>query len=543
MGEFVASETGLTWRGKGQTLEITGWGPDSLRVRATPNRTFAAAPSALVSDQGTAARVETRDGGAVVRSGMLEARVSPYGRIRFFREGSAEAILEETDWTPWAPPLHPEAREFRAVGGDLYHVEARFGASAGERFYGLGQHKHGLLDQKGAVIDLVQRNAEVCIPFLVSSRGYGVLWNHPGVGRVELGANVTRWVANGSRQVDYLVVTGASFAAIMERYADATGHAPPLPAWAAGFWQSKLRYSSQEELLGVAREFRRRDLPLAVIVVDFFHWTRHGEWKWDPVRWPDPAAMVRELDALGVRVMVSIWPTVNPRAATAAEMRERGLLVGTERGSDLLYPFMEIGEKRPTSLHYYDSTNPEARAYIWNRVKSSYHDKGISAYWLDACEPEMHPTDPENLRFHAGAGVEVACLYPWAHQQAFYQGMRAAGRQDVLNLSRSAWAGSQRWGAAVWSGDIRSDWASLRAQVRAGLNMGMSGIPWWTTDIGGFYGGNIEDPAFRELLIRWFQWGVFCPLFRLHGSRDPVQAEVAGCTDCPPSGAANEPWS
>ncbi len=540
MGSFRTTENGLEWRENGQLLEVTGWGRDAIRVRATRNHGFGDLPQALVAEKGTRSETRIEAGCATLTSGTLEARISGYGRIRFFRSGGAEPILEETDWMPGALPLFPAAREFMARGGELFRIEARFAAREGERFYGLGQHKHGLLDQKGAVIELIQRNAEVSIPFLLSSRRYGMLWNNPGIGRVELASNGTRWVAEGSRQMDYVVFGGDSFAAIMESYADATGHAPALPEWAAGFWQSKLRYTSQDELLSVAREYKRRGLPLSVIVVDFFHWTKQGEWEWDPVKWPDPAAMARELDSMGVRLMVSIWPSVNPRASTAAEMRERGFLVGTAHGSDLLYPFMETGEQRPTHLHYYDPTNPEARAFLWNKVKKSYHDKGVALYWLDACEPEIYPVEPENLRLHAGAGVEVACIYPFMHQKAFYDGMRAEGRRDIINLCRSAWAGSQRFGAAVWSGDIRSDWGSLRAQVRAGLNMGMSGIPWWTTDIGGFFGGNIHDPGFRELLVRWFQWALFCPLFRLHGSRDPLPPG-SGEADSPPAAQTMSP--
>src|SRR5512137_1077381 len=164
---------------------------------------------------------------------------------------------------------------------------------------------------------------------------------------------------------------------------------------------------------------------------------------------------------MGVKLMVSVWPTVNPRASTAAEMRERGMLVRTDRGSDLLFPFVEAGERGAVHVHYYDPFNPEARAYLWQRVKESYFDKGIALFWLDACEPEIRPVDHGNLRFHEGAGAELACLYPFRHQQALFEGMRAAGRTDVLNLCRSAWAGSQRFGAAVWSGDIHSTWGML----------------------------------------------------------------------------------
>ena len=177
--------------------------------------------------------------------------------------------------------------------------------------YGLGQHQHGRLDQKGCVIELIQRNTEVSIPFLLSSRGYGFLWNNPAVGRVELGYNATRWVAEAAPQIDYWITTGNTPADILSNYAEVTGHAPEFPEWASGFWQSKLRYASQEELESVAREYRQRNLPLSVIVIDFFHWTRQGEWQFDPKYWPDPAGMVKKLENLGVKVMVSVWPTVS----------------------------------------------------------------------------------------------------------------------------------------------------------------------------------------------------------------------------------------
>lgn len=187
---------------------------------------------------------------------------------------------------------------FKNSSGDHFRAEARFKAYDDERFYGLGQHQHGLLDQKGCVIDLIQRNTEVPIPFLYSSRGYGFLWNNPGIGRVELGTSETRWVADSTRQLDYWVTAGSPMQ-VMERYADATGYPPMMPEWAAGFWQCKLRYRTQEELLEVAREYRRRGLPLSVIVVDFFHWTLMGEWRFDPEARPDPAGMVEELDEMG----------------------------------------------------------------------------------------------------------------------------------------------------------------------------------------------------------------------------------------------------
>jgi alpha-D-xyloside xylohydrolase len=187
---------------------------------------------------------------------------------------------------------------------------------------------------------------------------------------------------------------------------------------------------------------------------------------------------------------------------------------------------------------FYDATDPQAREFIWSRVRRNYHDLGIKVWWLDACEPEIRPGHHANLRFHAGPGAEVANLYPVEHARAFYEGMLGVGDDEVVSLCRSGWAGSQRYGAALWSGDIPATFASLRTQIRAGLNVGLSGIPWWTTDIGGFHGGDPDSPAYRELIVRWFQYGAFCPLFRLHGFRLPKKPLGPEMT-----GGPNEVWS
>jgi len=420
----------------------------------------------------------------------------------------------------------------------MHRFEVGFEARDGERFYGLGQHQHGRLDQKGAVVELIQRNTEVSIPFLLSSRCYGFLWNHPGIGRVELGTTATRWVAEATRQWDYWITAADEPAAVIRAYGEAVGRAPMLPGWASGFWQCKLRYKTQDELLNVAREYKRRGLPLSVIVIDYFHWTRQGDWKFDPAEWPDPAAMVAELDELGVKLMVSIWPTVNPASENYAEMADLGLLVTNEHGLGLQLASWDRGSAIRVPMSFYDATSPRARDYIWSKVRDNYLKYGIKTWWLDACEPELVPEQPDNLRYHLGPGLAVGNAYPMLHARGFYEGMQAEGEREIVLLCRSAWAGSQRYGALVWSGDIDSTFEDLRRQIPAGLNIGLSGIPWWTTDIGGFKNGDINSPSFRELIVRWFQFGVFCPVFRLHGIRQP--GTMVGSEQ---TGAANEVWS
>jgi alpha-D-xyloside xylohydrolase len=328
-------------------------------------------------------------------------------------------------------------------------------------------------------------------------------------------------------------------AEILTNYADATGRAPTFPRWAAGLWQSRLRYRSQDELLEVAREHARRGIPVSVIVIDYFHWPHLGDWRFDEEAWPDPAAMVKELAALGMRVMVSVWPSVNPLSDDYADMRDAGLLVGTESGVPFHHAFSDAGfQGQALGVAFYDPTEPRARDYLWSKLRDNYAAYGIDIFWLDACEPEIFPEQHSNLLYAAGPGREVANLYPREHARGVYEHMRADGYAEVISVVRSAWAGSQRYGAALWSGDIPPTFESLAVQVPAGLNAALSGIPWWTTDIGGFAGGDPTSEEYRELVIRWFQYAVFCPLLRMHGHRLPHIGNGAGHT-----GGPNELWS
>ncbi len=542
MTTFLPSQYGFTVHAGQEVLQVEAWGQDSARVRSTLGRAVADTPgSALIGSATAPSKVEISERRARLYTGNLTVEVLDRTDgsflefpplVRFFRSDGQELFSEQVPHF-----TSPPQRRYRTGPGGLYRCELTFDAIHGERIYGLGQHQHGLLDQKGVALDLIQRNTEVCIPFTLSNRGYGFLWNMPGTGSVELATNRTRWVAHAARQIDYWVTAAPTPAEIVGRYSRETGLPPMLPEWASGFWQCKLRYRTQDELLQVAREHKARGLPLSVIVIDYFHWSRQGEWRFDPAEWPDPQAMVDELRDLGIELMVSIWPTVNPESTNYAEMARRGLLVGNIRGLPLHLPFWDKGTEGQVFVSFYDATNPEARSYIWDKITEGYRRYGIRSFWLDACEPEMRPEDPESNLLHQGLGCEVQSIYPREHARGFFEGLQNQGEEGIL-LCRSAWAGSQRYGAAVWSGDIDSTFEALAAQIPAGLNIGISGIPWWTTDIGGFKGGDVSTPYFQELIIRWFQFGVFCPLFRLHGVREPAPLVGSGQT-----GGPNEVWS
>ncbi|WP_374700533.1 glycoside hydrolase family 31 protein [Microbacterium azadirachtae] len=521
---------------RGETLRIEPWGPDAIRVRSTRRGTIDQTRLGGLEHQQpprTEAVVRADGNGMVLENGQLRVRVDARGDLTFTSAIGDRILLAEDPRTLASTPPRYRRRE-----GGATRLDVRFAASEGERFFGLGQQQHGLLDQKGAVIDLIQHNSNVTIPFLLSNRGYGFLWNDPSPGRVELGRNRTQWSAQNSDQLDYIVIAGATPTDILERYTDLVGRAPRFPDWASGFFQSRLRYASQEEVLAVAREHIGRGLPLASIVIDYFHWNFFGDWSFDRALWPDPAAMVAELRDLGVQPIVSVWPAVNENSANFRTMDRSGFLMTRSEGLGVAARFLDTGQDGPAFLHFYDPSNPEARAFVWDAVTRGYREHGIESFWLDACEPEIVPQEPSQWEYAAGRADAVGNLYPHWNALTFSDGMTGDNPRDALNLTRSAWHGTQRYGVALWSGDVPSTFAALRAQIPAGINAGLSGIAWWCSDIGGFHGDESNDSDYlRELVARWLQFGVFSPIMRLHGHRVPdVPGELK-------HGAPNEVWS
>ena len=536
-----------------ELLCIEPWGPDAFRVRATERAGFLnddTRQALLPADPVPFDVREEEDGTWRIVNGNLSCEISPSGSLTF-RDASGKVLLSEYERTrdmyagghaKFNSALEIYPRKFVSIPGtDNYRLAVRFEPADGEKIYGLGQYQQPYLDMKGCTLELAHRNSQASVPFALSSLGYGFLWNNPGIGRVTFGKNVTVWEADSTKEMDYWIGAGQTPADILHRYAAVTGTVPMMPEYGLGFWQCKLRYQTQEELLDVAREYHRRGIPVDVIVADFFHWPHQGDWKFDKDYWPDPAAMVKELEAMGTKLMVSVWPTVDGESENYPAMKEGGMLMRSERG-------LRLGQLSGAAIA--DMTNPETRAFVWDKLKKNYYEDGVRIFWLDEAEPEINGEpgrggyEYDHYRYFAGADLEIGNLYPREYARMTYDGMAEEGQENIVNLLRCAWAGSARYGALVWSGDIDSSFASLRNQLAAGLSMGLAGIPWWTTDIGGFHGGNINDPAFRELFARWFAFGCFCPVMRLHGFREPVKPPIGtsgGGSQV--SGAENEIWS
>ncbi len=534
MGKITVCKDRLIFQRRDELTVLEPYGPNCIRCRSTKNAKILDEDWTLLPPKAGAEYSITGDESAAeIANGMVKVAVEAgniwYGGIiNFYRKD--EVILHtkyEGNYT--GRNIHRE--------GDHYQIKVIFDAHEGEHFYGLGQEQEDQFDRKGSTVNLMHYNTKSAVPVYYSSMGYGFLWNSPAPGRCETTNNHTMWVSDSAYQADFLVYAAETPKEVLGIYADLTGHAPKFPRWAAGFWQSRMRYETQDELMEVAREYKKREIPLAAIVIDFFHWPEQGEWMFDERFWPDPKAMIDELKEMGVEPVVSIWPTTNPKSRYYLEMDEANMLVRTENGTYGTFDFYGMQT-------FIDTTNPETRKYVWELVKKHYYDLGIRNFWLDEAEPEVNPQQFHNLKMYAGNGAQAAMIYPYCYSQLFYEGLKKEGEEDIILLTRAAYPGTQKFGSLVWNGDIQSTFEALRMSVKAGLSMAMSGIPWWNSDIGGFFNGDIESDYFRELIVRWMQFGVFCPVMRIHGTRNRVKDQAPPAPGIlAETGGYNELWS
>ena len=556
---FECRENALCFKRQGETVLIESWGKDSLRIRATMNRNFTGRNWALTeTPAATSAEVKTyivpektgegtiaENEWASITNGRIRAEVNYAGVISLFRD---DKLFLREYYRAYGGTISQESRCLKVVnrewkglyGGDNYTLKVRFEGNDGEKIFGMGQYQQQQMDLKGCTLELAQRNSQASVPFAVSNLGYGLLWNNPGVGQVTFGSNMTLWDMRSTKEMDYYVTVADTPKEIVANYTSATGHAGEFPEELMGLWQCKLRYRTQEEVLSIARKYKELGIHIDQIIIDFFHWTYQGDWKFDKKYWPDPKAMVDELHSMGIRVIVSVWPSVDRKSENFYPMLEKGLLIRTERGALQTYDYqgdcVEI-----------DAFNPETRDYVWEICKKNYYDFGIDGFWLDNSEPDYGVYDFENFRYSEGTALEVSNMYPQMYSRAYYDKMKNLRDGKVVNLLRCAWAGSQKYGNVVWSGDVPSTFESLQDQIQCGINMGLAGIPWWNTDIGGFMTDDVNDPDFRQLLIRWYQFAVFTAVMRLHGDRGPYNIPALDDRDWGGgylhTGQDNEMWS
>ena len=540
---------------------------DKSIVTGAPGYGFVAKPSA-----GELTHEREAEGGDVFRSARMVVRLAPGDlpaekrpqpmsldalnrqlRERYFGGGGGQGsyndallvttadgkmLLHMRTWT-MAPERADVAQQDAGAKG--YSVAAIFDSPADEHYYGLGQQQKGWMNLRDHEIrcwhDYSAIGGEdVCVPFMLSSRGYGLVWDNPSKTTVDLGFNGRNtWSSEVGDRVSYFVIAGDTSDEIYEGYRLLTGVTHMLPKSAYGYIQSKAIYPTQEQVLDVAKQYRQKKLPLDVMVVDFLNMTKQGELDLDPERWPDPAGMNRALHAMGVSTLLSVWPHFSRGTQFYDMLQNNGWLIHTRDGKP------DPGWTKETIGPNLDTTNPEAAKWFWEKIRDRYiKPYGFDYLWLDETEPDI---DPAEDVFSIGSGIRFYNVYPLFHTASAYEGFRRdfGDSRRVMILARAAYLGAQRNGTVFWSSDVVSTWDMLRRSIPAGLNFAATGLPYWDTDIAGFFSpaipadyraehkplidgsdardtiNNYED--YPELFVRWFEWGAFQPVMRAHGER------------------------
>jgi len=522
---FSQQPNGLEVTQKDGTLRIEVNAPDVLHVTYSPLGEPAPerpADGVLVKHDwpGAPFTVTSDDKSVTLATAKVTAVIErESGALHYYDgqapSGKAPGKLLTTD-------SYRSLRPVEVNGEKTFHAEDFFAIyGSHEGFYGLGQHQAGVWNYRGETVDLSQENTNIAIPLLVSTNGYGIFWNNPSRSRVN-----NRFIhmlylsAEVADRVDYYFLYGPEPDQIIGHYRELTGEVPLFGRWAYGFWQCKNKYQSQAELEGIAAKYRALHIPVDNIVQDWFWWVTMGEMKWNP-NYPDPQALIDNLHQQHFHLMVSIWPYFRPGSPVYDQFDQKGWFIDKTKSAGF----------HPLGQALYDPTNPEARKQYWANANTALFQKGVDAWWLDTDEPETEGREDNILttnKIYLGSGARYANIFPLAHPGGVSDGQRSASdAKRVFILSRSAYAGSQRYGVTAWSGDVLSDWVTFQRQIPAGLNYAISGMPYWTTDIGGFIsGGDLKDPKFQELFVRWFQFGAFSPIFRVHGTRNPDENEL-----------------
>ncbi len=523
---------GVTVKTAFDTLRLTVCGPTSIHVVASPDGTAQSATSKqpwliqscrpgkftftmpkTVRVQPAASKSETlwQPSVATVDTGTIKVLITlAWGNLEF-QDEQGHRLLEEFQDAP--------RRYVKTTinGEELYSVKDQFYPAVQEAIYGLGQHQSGMFNYRGSSVELGQANTDIAIPLMVSTNGYGIFWNTAALSWFDNRfPSEIRFSSNASHAIDYYFLYGPEMDQIVHQFREMTGHAPMYGEWAYGFWQSKDRYRSDDDLLRVAKEYRDAKVPLDNIVQDWFWWLHQGDPDFTS-SYPDVPGTLQKLHDEHFHTMISVWAIFDPKSKNWQEMKSLGLTI-------------------PDTTDY-DATNPAAGDFYWKNLLGKLAAQGWDAFWLDSSEPEKQyahggESDAQlyDKKLFIGNGALYTNVFPLMHTGNIYTHWREDnGKKRLFILTRSGFAGDQRYAATSWSGDVFSTFQAFQRQVPAGLNFALSGMPYWTTDIAGYgppYARDTRDPSYQELYTRWFEFGVFCPIFRTHGHRANDENEI-----------------
>jgi len=505
------TEKGIIYQTAKGFIKLEVCSESIIRVLISPVKSLEQKESLMITDypdQNTKWNIDETENYISIITDKLIVRIDKLNNTVSFYDRSKKLILKGTGHSLEKNIVNDES---------FYQIQQNFEFSPIEAIYGLGQFQDGIMNYRGHDVTLFQQNVVAVVPMLVSTNNYGILWDNYSLTKFHDGREGAFLWSKVADAIDYYFIAGADLDEIISGYRFLTGKAPMFGKWAYGYWQSKERYNNQEEIINVVKEYRKRELPLDNIVQDWMYWGEHG-WsalEFDLKKFPDPKGMIDTIHKYNTHIMISIWPNFATKTRVFDEMKSKGLLIGSDSEKD---------------RGLYDAYNEEARDLYWKWLDTNMFSLGMDAWWMDATEPEVggETLEEQVVNFEAMGynklGSMSRYLLPFSlmSTKGVYENQRrVTDKKRVFILTRSAYAGQQRFGAVTWSGDIHAQWDVFRNQISAGLNFCMTGIPYWTTDIGAFLPDNPlgnKDNAYREIYLRWFQYGVFNPIFRSHGS-------------------------
>ena len=533
--EFQKTTSGIktTISGKQTDIEIQWFGPNTLRVLKTPQGKSVKKESlsVIAQPQNSGIKITTPGNGCIVmKSQTLTVILNPQTGIITYAKPNGDALLIEQENVKAFTPVND-------AGRSTYSVYQGFTTSKEEGLYGLGQLQNGQMMQRGMTKHLVQGNVEDVSPFFQSTKGYGVFWdNYSGTTYTD-NEQETSFCSEVGDCIDYYFMYGGSADGVIAEVRALTGDVPMMPLWSYGFMQSKERYKSQEETVGVVKKYRELGIPLDCIIQDWQYWGHN--YLWNAMDFQNPAFsrpkdMIDEVHALNARMMISIWSSFGPATKPYRALDKEGLLFDIETwpqsGVDGWPPNLEY----PSGVRVYDAYSPKARDIYWEHLNKGIFQLGMDGWWMDSTEPDHFNHKESDFDRQTGLGSyrSVRNAYPLVSVGGVYDHQRALTQDKrVIILTRSGFLGQQRYGSNVWSGDVQSSWDMFRKQITAGLNFSLTGMPHWNSDLGGFFAGSYNtswgdnsatrNPMYQELYVRWLQFGVFCPMMRSHGADVP----------------------
>ncbi|MBL0300558.1 MAG: DUF5110 domain-containing protein [Cytophagaceae bacterium] len=523
---FQKTETGIITTIYGIKTEIQFFSENTVRIIKSPEGIPLQKNSLSVIAKPIPVKFLATQKAEEITIGTAKIKIklnSLSGKISFLNEKGLQLLNEKEKSSVFTP--------FVDNGQNTWNIEQAFALEKEEAIYGLGQQQQGKMVQRNLTLNMVQGNTDDYIPFFQSAKGYGIFWDNYSPTTFTDNSEKTTFKSEVGDVIDYYFMYGENADGVIACMRNLTGQAPMFPLWTFGYFQSKERYKSQGELVGVVKKYRELGVPLDGIIQDWQYWGNNYLWNAMDFLNPEfenPQKMVNDVHALNAHMTISIWNSFGPKTLQYAELDKIGALMNfvtwPQSGSEKWPP----NPNYPSGVKVYDPFNPEARNIYWKYLNKGIFSLGMDGWWMDSSEPDhldFKPSDMNNKTF-LGSFRKVRNAFPLMTVGGVYDHQReVSDAKRVFILTRSAFAGQQRYGANTWSGDVNSSWTALRNQISAGLNFSLTGIPYWNSDIGGFFLWNfrkkLNDPEYRELYLRWLQFGTFCPMMRSHGADAP----------------------